>query len=261
MKAVTIAAFCALLGSACADGKLDLFERQAAVVNGTPNPESTLPSTPSPAPQLNDAGPEQDAAAPSSMPTASAAPSTPSTPSTMMSADAAVPAPRPDFILLDDLEDGNTQALATSGWWYPTNDGTQQQLMFAETHSDRPGSTVALRTSGSDFSAWGALIGVDLTNPAGFFDVTPTNALRFWARSAVARNVAVRFVQQGSITLSAEVTLNLEWTEHTVPFSAFAFSGNPALVLTPEALQHLQVFFGLEPFDVWLDDVAFVTVP
>jgi hypothetical protein len=53
--------------------------------------------------------------------------------------------------------------------------------------------------------------------------------------------------------------LTTEWTEFTVPFAAFEAVGDAGIV-DASALAHLHFYFGVDPFEAWIDDVAFVTL-
>lgn len=222
-----------------------------------PNPEPagprepTVPPSPTlePGPALRDAGP--NAPAPLE-PSADPAPSV----------DASLPlvdAGRPETILIDDFEDGNVHSMTVGGWWYVTADttpGTPTLETVAAT--ERPGAYV-LHIAGVNYTDWGVIIGLDLRGTLGVFDATPTNAVRFWARGSTDRTFILRLLEQDGGSYTTEVSLTTEWTEFTVPFSAFMAAAD-AEALDVTSFAHLHFYFGIEPFDVWLDDVAFVSL-
>lgn len=213
-----------LLCSACDERRLELFE----VRNGGAQADPTTVGT-EPAPSTVDAG--------NSLPV------------------------RPDFVLIDDFEDNNLQAAASDGWWHTINDSTAIQLLETVPVSDFAGSYFSLHTNGQNFTDWGAFVGLDLGSGAGFFDATPTTAIRFQARSATPREAILRLIQQDEASFTIPIDLLSDWTEHTVPFTAFTFAGDPESTVNPSIIRYVQLYFDVEPFEVWLDNVAFVTEP
>jgi hypothetical protein len=220
-----------------------------------PSPMPTSPGgdpTPPPSPSPPDAGVD---------PPEPVTPNPEPTPEPSPEIDASVPgvdAGRPDTIPIDDFEDGNLQAIAIGGWWYLTTDTTAgMPTLETEESPERPGDFV-LHVAGSEFTDWGIIVGLDLRGSLGFFDATPTNAVRFWARVGIDRTFILRLLEQDGGSYTTLVSLTTEWTEYTVPFSAFGAAAD-AGALDPARLVHLHFYFGIDEFEAWIDDVQFVT--
>ncbi len=232
VRARDVAAGCApavvcatvMLLQACGEKQVDVFTASADSLAATPSSEPTEPTT------------------------------------TIMDA-AAEPAPVPEPVMsgdvkIDDFEDGDTQTLFNGAWWYVTNDGTSWQELEAARISDRPGSEFALHSAGEGYSIWGALIGVDIGGESGVFDAGWTDALRFWAKSAQEMDVVAVVILQDNSSLRTTITLRTEWTEHVIHYDEFRFSGDDDARVDPSRLRHFQLSFGLEPFDIYLDDAV-----
>lgn len=197
--------------------------------------------------------PEPEPTTPSPPPTTEPDASTPEAPSV----DAGV---RPDFISIDDFEDDNLQGNASLGWWYATTDTTAGSFVLETVATDeRPGSAFVLHVAGNDFTDWGVILGLDLRGSAGSFDATPTNAVRFTAKAASERVFILRLLEPTGGSYTTEVALTTEWLEFTVPFDDFVGVGDAGTVQST-ALGHLHFYFGIEAFEAWIDDVAFVTL-
>jgi len=169
--------------------------------------------------------------------------------------------PRGD-LLLDDFEDGNTEAL-DGGWWYAQHDGTAPApALSIESPGDRSGSTYALHAFGGGFSSWGMFIGLDLPGPV--FDASGYGALRFLARAETTstRTLDVQFLDANNRDhFGVQIELGTEWEEFVLPLADFVYldQGGP-FVFNPANVS--QIFFFVlssEDFDFWLDDVGFVT--
>lgn len=205
-------------------------------------PNSPVPPAPEPAPVL-----------PS--PSNSESPDASVTPTPLPSVDAGAP----DFISIDDFEDGDLQGSATSGWWYTTTDTTAGALVLETTVDDtRTESAYVLHLAGNDFTDWGVIVGLDLRGDTGSFDARPTTAVRFAARAAAERPFILRILEQDGGSFTTELLLTTEWIEFVVPFSTFGEALDAGSVDT-SALGHLHFYFGVDPFEAWIDDVAFVS--
>lgn len=161
-------------------------------------------------------------------------------------------------LLIDDFEDGNTQALAPPSWWYVVNDTTANQVFQVEPEGS---SGHAAHTWGDTFTAWGAGIGLDLRSESEDFDASAFTELRFRARAAPTshRTLAVHLLESSSTHFILEVELTTEWQTYVIPFAQTrADVGGDARVLDRERLSALQLFlFYPERFDIWLDDFVF----
>ena len=167
--------------------------------------------------------------------------------------------------LIDDFEDLNNHAAYDVGWWFIVNDGTGTQSYEIVPPGDRPGDKGALHSSGSGFTGWGAEVGVSLsgTGAGGSYDASRFSALEFSAKSAGGANSAmtVWFVDQAH-SYSYPATLTSGWAPYHVPFAAAVYSGDSTLRLDSAQLICIQFSFsGSSTFDLWLDDVAFVSNP
>lgn len=159
-------------------------------------------------------------------------------------------------LLIDDLEDGDSRAEGF-GWWYPTNDRTSSQGWGFEPVSDRENSKLAVRTHGSGFTSWGAILGVTLRE-SGSLDVSQYGTLRFWARAqpGAVPEMWAQVVDVAGGPFSAHVTLSEVWTEYRIALAAF--SSQTGAQLDPTQLLAVQFLFSPnQPFDVWFDDLAF----
>lgn len=203
------------------------------------------------------------------------------------------PEPEPTCLaeyVIDDLEDRNDAICRGNGHvgrWFTSNDGTpsatQDPPLLAvvrpEPIVDRPGSEFAVRTSGRGFKTWGAALGFEIRAvDATAYDASAFEGLTFYAKGAVAGKVrvAVRLrdfapSEQGGKCNpdsgncfryhGADLTVTEEWEQYRVPFTRLVREDNwdPAF----DASQIVGVEFrvpppgSLEPFELWIDDVAF----
>lgn len=243
-----------------------------------PNPSTSAsgseldPSQPSTTQGPEPAGPDTGSAGsqgvPRLVPTPGPSPS--AGPSGMSALDASVAAPEPEpaidagnpnYILIDDFEDNNLQASASAsgGWWYPTTDTTAGTFVLETVpEEDRPGSAYVLHVAGHDFTDWGVIVGIDLRGETGSFDARPTNAVQFAARAAEDRVFILRLLQPDGGSYTTQLLLTTEWTVFSVPFDTFVGAGDAGTV-DASTLGHLHFYFGVDPFEAWIDDVAFVT--
>jgi hypothetical protein len=155
--------------------------------------------------------------------------------------------------LIDDFEDGDELAMDPAGWWYPVNDGTSAQTLLVERDALR--QSLSLHSTGAGFTEWGAALGVDLAEvpiDAG------TRALRFSARSAANRDIAVQVIDDAGTRFTHNLTITPTWQEHTVRLDQlYAPDGSGFVRLDVTSMNELHwFFFGGDAFDVWLDDVV-----
>jgi hypothetical protein len=172
-------------------------------------------------------------------------------------------------LLIDDLEDGDSQTLIPGGWWYMQNDrsGTGQAQYGAETM--RAGSpTRAVHASGSGFNAW-FFVGVDLPGQPNL-DGSAFSRVTFLARaepSSVARTLSVDVLDSTSINVQDstalhfrnKVELTSDWASFSLPLKDFVpTEGDATLRVNRAELSTLEFWvFSAEPFDFWLDDLVF----
>lgn len=165
-------------------------------------------------------------------------------------------------LLIDDFEDGNTQCLATAGYWYFVNDGTgwQDQITFGAAPEQNP-TTQALHMRGGGFRQWGTALGLDLAGSYPVFDASAYGGLRFHARAEPGSTTELEVhVLESGLHFSAKVALTSEWSEFVLPLGAMLpTAGDPPRPLDRAAIAAIQFFVLSDaPFDYWLDDVALV---
>jgi hypothetical protein len=196
-------------------------------------------------------------------------------------------APRPvcpDDMTIDDMEDGDTAicrrfAGRTGGWFAfgdgsPTGELTPSSNDFAPTRIEdgsRGTSRYAARLSGSGFTIFGAIMGLELLFPKQPFDASGLGGVTFWMRSNVP--VAIDFPTEDTVPdteggqcqngcnwhFSFEITAPAAgWFKYQVPFNALRGGGGGSASWNPRHLYgvNFRVPPGA-PFDVWVDDVAF----
>lgn len=159
-------------------------------------------------------------------------------------------------LLIDDFEDGDMQAEPPLGWWYPVNDSTGTQGTGIEPIAGAGASVYALRTHGSDFTNWGAAVGVNLAG-----DSTPLNARGYERLCFVARvepdsnsTLQVHLLRDPGVHYLRDVSLSETWTRYCLPLADFISMEQAALI--PDELIALQFFFAPgAAFELWLDDV------
>jgi hypothetical protein len=196
--------------------------------------------------------------------------------------------------ILDDFEDGDgllPRIGDRTGSWYIASDGTPGGTVRPAVGAASPErlaparcqSSFATHFTGRGFTAWGALLGVNL-----HFDQVESTAnlsdyrgVRFWARAGEQNGCALRITLDDVSTHPAGhrcskapdqgrpcwnsygvdiPTLSNEWTELAIPFSEMT-QKIPESTPVPLDLKHIyQLVFKMSPtgpFDIWIDDVAF----
>jgi hypothetical protein len=169
-------------------------------------------------------------------------------------AGAAGAAGAPNAIVVDDFEDGDTLALEPAGWWYTVNDDSSSQSLSIEQDSLRQSG--ALHTVGAGFTGWGAALGVNLNE----LPLDPRlRVLRFSARSASGRDVALQVIDKDGLRFTHTLTVTSAWQEYSVRLDQlYTAQGDAFVPLDVSQLNTLHwFFFGGDAFDVWLDDVVF----
>ncbi len=273
---------CLCLCVACHDGKLDLFQ--------------SVPPAPS---NLADGGqdmpPVRDGSIPGQIsaqagdgavvPDAAVIPDAAVVPDAAVNPDAAVPSDVRDAAapmlredrLLDDFDDGDSDALDSGQGWYVFGDNNQQpSLGFPE----EPGRGRVARTAGQGFTGWGAGMGLNLQGlqeePGGsseVFDARGYLGLRFDARlgeQAVGRVVHVSVLDpcgpDCQHRFSTPVTLSGSWASYEARFDQLEpvqenVSDAPLEISRLVGISFIHwneaVATPLEDFDVLVDNVQF----
>jgi hypothetical protein len=192
--------------------------------------------------------------------------------------------PAPDG-LLDDFEDGNSQLTVAPGrdgyWWthHDPNGSTLAPEKFVPDDGGAGGSKKALHvhgTTATEQGAYGSSIGVNLASK-GLYDGSAYAGLSFKAKvgPSATRNVRVKIGdvnthgQLGTCKscwnhFGKDIQLGTEWQEYRVMFSEAQQAqgwGDPRPPsLTPSELASIDWTIGPgATFDLWIDDVQFVT--
>ncbi len=194
--------------------------------------------------------------------------------------------------LIDDAEDGDTKLLAVdsrSGGWFVVNDKTGVQVptgqMLPEAGEGAEGSAAYMRTSGTNFTEWGAAIGLNFYgNPSCPYDAAAFEGLRFFARGK--STVSVQISTAGTVPVSiggdgscqqpggtpdqgcygthrTDVALTADWAEYVVRWDDLVQPewGTPA-VFDPTrviAVQWTVLEEQALDFEFAIDQVSFVT--
>jgi hypothetical protein len=185
------------------------------------------------------------------------------------------------------------KAQGQDGFWYVYNDGTGIQTPSPNSVIPlaRPGANgtgYSLETSGSDFTDWGAGLGVNLNHPAngplGTYDASAFKCLTFWAKSPNANTISVALATlsttaQGSMTggncvatatkacndhYGYDIHLTSTFQKYTINFANLRQQGwgvvAPGLSQELSRILSLNIqVLGFAPFDFSIDEVAFST--
>jgi hypothetical protein len=198
--------------------------------------------------------------------------------------------------LIDDMEDGDGSIVTTSGRigaWYSYNDASatgmqkpQAMTPFMMETGGRDGKGFAAATSGAGFTVWGAGFGFNLNDPGDgmngsakvTYDASAYSGIAFWAKAGTGSAAALRVNVSdkntdpaGGVCAPAEkcndhfgkdIRLTEQWAAYTLSFADLLQLGwgQPSAALDVAHLYavQFQVAKGVT-FDVWLDDVAFLS--
>jgi hypothetical protein len=189
---------------------------------------------------------------------------------------------------IDDMEDDDGYIIVhcgRSGTWYTYNDGTGSQVPPEGTLptpsiivGGRGSSMYAMDTTGAGFTSWGAGIGFNFIDGGPSYDASAWSGVQFWARSGGSTGKTLRMAiadhdtdARGGVCTTktggcgdhfkANVDITTTWTLYTVHFADLMQSGWGYVVPSFDANAIYGVQWGIDsgsPFDVWIDDVAFV---
>jgi hypothetical protein len=192
----------------------------------------------------------------------------------------------PTAAVIDDFEDGDlvlptSPALAGRvGSWYGFDDGTGSSSKEVFAIMRGANSVNGLHLMGQGFTTWGAGVGVDLNNSGTTqttkapWDASAYAGVTFWARAQATVTVTVTLPNADTDAAgnscstcghhySKAVQVSSTWQRFTIDFSELTLE--PGGVPTPTAFKPsglLSVHFRFSAaasYDVYLDDVAFVT--
>ncbi len=184
--------------------------------------------------------------------------------------------------LIDDFEDADTRIALLehrAGFWSASNDSTGTQLPSLRspfTMSRIPGgraeSHFALRSSGSKFFKWGAVVSTELSSRR-CYDASAYAGITFWARGHGTLNFVAKMTQVapeeygGSCKHDcydghrAVIALGKQWQEHRILWADLRQKGfGQPIPFDPHSLLSLELGVTPDqtPFDFWVDDIRFV---
>ena len=215
--------------------------------------------------------------------------STPSTPALPVSS---APAPEPcvelviakgNAPLIEDFEQDDSWVLAADGRkgsWITYDDGTGKQvppsrsaLFPSRIPGGRAASKRALHVSGSHFSQWGVTFGTELAD-AACYDASAYAGIEFWAKGRGELRVGLQMIDVQDVkygglcqadcydTHRKIVELSPTFRKYVVRWEELRqlYVARVPVAFDPRRVRFLE--FGIAPestpFDVWVDDVAFV---
>jgi hypothetical protein len=192
---------------------------------------------------------------------------------------------RGDAPLLDDWEEKDSRVApfdGRAGSWATYDDGTGKQtppdkspLFPARLPAARGASSQALHMFGGKFKDWGVTFGAELAN-AACYDASAYAGIEFWAKGGGVLKVGLQMIdvqdeKYGGFCKSEPdcynthrklVRLSKSFQHYTVRWEELAqlYAAGPPLAFDPKRVRFLEFGIGPEstPFDVWIDDVAFV---
>jgi hypothetical protein len=194
-----------------------------------------------------------------------------------------LPKPCADPLTIDDMEDGDGFICKTNGrqgGWFSFGDGTSSNQMFVVgALAGRGGSRRGVHFTGSGFTDWGAILGLNLDSDGinrNAYHAPGVGGLTFWMKSTVPVTVealteATVLVANGgqcdeNVTpqdcndhFSFQITgPDAGWKQYEIPFSALRQTAGGTATWDPTQLLGFQFLAGPHAaFDVWIDDVAF----
>jgi hypothetical protein len=193
-----------------------------------------------------------------------------------------------DLSIVDDMEDGSAlqiPALAGRvGHWLTFNDGSAGSDTLAFPTTTYPqGGTHSLRFYGGGFSVFGAGAELVLTGTTStYYDVKSHgyNGLQFWARATAPTSFRVNIADStsdpaggvcsgvtGCVTnccydhYGVDMTLSTDWKLYRIRFDQLyrVNLNGPGTPFDPTKVFHIDLRTFLGTFDVYVDDIAFIT--
>ncbi len=182
--------------------------------------------------------------------------------------------------LIDDFEDGDDEVSLVDGrsglWrWVRDTDapGTSPALLPIPRPSPRPGNRLAVHVKGGKLLDWGAVIEFNFV-PA-CYDASAYDGLTFQAKGPGRIFVAPREVGVIPVAIGGtcrqdchnahvkKIDLDAQWRTYEVRWSEVAQRGYNKPALDPTRLNSLafQIHPEDTPYDIWLDDVKFLSKP
>jgi len=191
--------------------------------------------------------------------------------------------------ILDDAEDHNGAICRVDGHvgnWWTTNDGTNDNqqpkpgsVVTFQRVTDRPGSSLAMHTSGSGFKAWGATLGFDVrAAPALPYDASAFDALTFYAKGPVDGSIRVS-IRVSAVTPTmyggtcvessgscyhyhgVELTISDAWEPYRISFAELLRENDWDGAFDPASVVGVEFRINnpasTKDFSLWIDDVGF----
>ncbi|HEX6272377.1 MAG TPA: hypothetical protein VFZ53_05035 [Polyangiaceae bacterium] len=190
---------------------------------------------------------------------------------------------RGDAPLLDDWEEDDSRLAPLDGRggnWITYDDRTGKQtrpdkspLFPTRVQGGRGASTRALHMMGGKFKTWGVTFGAELAD-AACYDAAAYAGIEFWAKGSGSIKVGLQMIdvqdeKYGGFcktdcynTHRKVVGLTRAWKHYVVRWEELAqlYQAGPPLGFDPARVRFIEFGIGPEstPFDLWIDDVAFV---
>jgi len=195
-----------------------------------------------------------------------------------------------DVGLIADGENNSNQIADIQnrgGYWYTFSDEEGSTVVpesgkhggtFQMTAGGANGTKFAAHMTGTVAGSQSAYVGIGLNfvDPQGQYDASKYKGITFWAKKGPGSAAVTRLkvpdvdtVPEGKVCTQCyndfgmDITLNDDWTQYTVPFSAMKQDktwGSPhPEAINPSTLYGIQFQFK-EPgsnFDFWLDEIEF----
>lgn len=218
------------------------------------------------------------AAPPSARRAAPAAPAVPPPPSCPELVIARGEAP-----LIEDFEAPDSRVLpldGRDGGWMTYDDGTGKQtppgrsaLFPSRIPGGRGTSKGALHVTGGKFTLWGVTLGAELAD-AGCYDASAYGGVALYAKGPGKLRVGLQMIDVQDVkygglctrdcynTHRAVITIGKTFERHVVRWEELhqLFDAGPPTPFDPKRVRFIE--FGIAPedtpFDLWIDDVAFV---
>lgn len=190
---------------------------------------------------------------------------------------------RGDAPLIEDFETPDSRILGAdgrSGSWMTYDDGTGKQtppgrsaLFPSRIPGGRGASKYGLHVTGGKFTLWGITAGAELAD-AGCYDASAYAGIELYAKGPGKLRVGMQMIDVQDVkygglctkdcynTHRAIITLGKTFDRYVVKWEDLhqLFEAGPPTAFDPKRVRFIE--FGVAPedtpFDVWIDDVAFV---
>jgi hypothetical protein len=183
-----------------------------------------------------------------------------------------------DPMMLDDMEDGDSQICRTQGrqgGWYSYGDA-KAQFEIAQIPGGRGASNMAAHLTGTALTDWGAGMGFGLNASAReTYDASADGGITFWMKATGGVSVNFRTPETtpvanppGTCTNAADCDHHFgygiyapanDWVEYHVPFSALSQpdGGSGSLTWDPTRLLAIEFAMSGPDLELWVDDIRF----